>query len=192
MNPVRTLHTAPVGNVKTLARPEIDEQLSLESPAQQIFTDFTHHHPIVIEGDLSVEQAGALMQRSHVKLTLVVDAHDQFLGVLSFSDLNGERYQHLFGQGTAKEDITVTDVMIPSAELHAVLYEDINNSSIGCVVDTLKQEHRQHFLVMDKQPKIRGVFSASDIARRLHVPIDISQAPTFADICHVIFEHTKH
>ena len=74
MKPVRTLHTAPVGNVTTLARPEIDEHLSLESPAQQIFTDFTHHHPIVIDGDLSVEQASALMQRSHVKLTLVVDA----------------------------------------------------------------------------------------------------------------------
>lgn len=192
MKPARTLHTAPVGNVKTLARPEIDERVSLESPAHQIFTDFTHHHPVVIDSDLSVEQAGALMQLSHVKLTLVVDAFDQFLGVLSFRDLEGERYQHLFGQGAAKEDITVKDVMIPSAELHAVLYEDIENASIGCIVDTLKLEHRQHFLVMDKQPKIRGLFSASDIARRLHVPIDISQAPTFADICHVMFSHTKH
>lgn len=192
MNPTRTLHTVPVGKVTTLARPEIDEQVSLQSPAQQIFTDFTHHHPIVIDGELSVEQAGALMQRSHVKLTLVVDAFDQLLGVLSFGDLNGERYQHLFGQGKAKEDITVKDVMIASAELHAVLYEDIDSSSIGCIVDTLKLEHRQHFLVIDKQPKIRGLFSASDIARRLHVPIDISKAPTFADICHVIFSHTKH
>ncbi len=189
MSLVRTLRTAPLGAVTTLARPETDEKVTLDSPAGTIFTDFVHHHPVVLVGDLPVEQAEAHMQRSHVKLVLVVDDADDFLGVLSFSDLSGERFQHLLGQGYTRHVISVKDVMVAREELSAVLFEDIADATIGCIVDTLKREHRQHCLVMDEQPKIRGIFSASDIARRLHVPVDISQAPTFADICHEVYQH---
>lgn len=190
MNTARTLRTAPVGDIDTLAKPEIDEVVSLESPAYEIFTDFTHHHPIVIDSDLSVPQAEAFMQRAHVKLALVVDQRDRFLGMLSYGDLIGDRYQQLLGQGTAQEAISVKAVMVHRDELRAVAYEELAGATIGMVVDTLQKEHRQHFLVVDDQPKIRGIFSASDIARRLHVAIDIAKAPTFADICHVMFGHT--
>ncbi len=113
------------------------------------------------------------------------------LGATKTLALRGERYQQLIEQGMAHQDITVKDVMVTRDELHAVLFEDIGDATVGCIVDTLKREHRQHFLVMDEQPKIRGIFSASDLARRLHIPIDISQAPTFADICHEVYSHAR-
>ncbi len=191
MNQLRSLHTMPVGTVEMLAMPETDEVVSLDSPASEIFTDFAHSRPIVIEDYLTVTEARAFMRRAHVKLTLVVDNNNRFLGVLSYADLTGERFQQLIGRGIAQQDINVKDVMIHREELRAVAFEDLADASIGNVVQTLKQEHRQHFLVTDGQPKIRGIFSASDIARRLHIPVDVSQAPTFADICHVMSEHTK-
>ena len=190
MTQIRTLHTKPLGDAAVLATPEVDEAMTLQSRAYEIFTDFTHYHPVTIDSDLSVTEAEALMQRAHVKLTLVINQAGSFSGVLSYGDLGGSRYQQLIGQGTAKEDIFVRDVMVHPVDLKAIAFEDLASASVEDVVATLQKEHRQHFLVLDQQAKIRGIFSASDIARRLHIPIDITQAPTFADICHAVYGHS--
>lgn len=132
------------------------------------------------------------MIRAHVKLKLVLDAQDQLLGVVSFRDLRGERYQHLIGQGTARSAIKVRDVMTPRAELRALAYAELTDARVGDVVETLRSEHCQHFVVIDEELEaVRGLLSASDLARRLHVPIEITHAPTFAEICHAVNEHLR-
>ena len=90
-----------------------------------------------------------------------------------------------------KPDISVADVMTPIGELRAIAYQDLELACIGDVVETLQSEHRQHFLVTEGNADvIRGIFSASDIARRLHIAVDITKAPSFSEICHAIVSHT--
>lgn len=187
---VRKLPTNPIGNIDRLALPEVDEAATLESSAMEIFTDFSHHRPNVIESSLSRSRAIEFMQRAHIKVALVVDPSNRFLGVLSASDLRGERMQQLRGKGVSDDSIFIRDLMSHREELRAIDFDDVASASIGDIVETLRQEHREHILVIDAGPKIRGLFSAQDIARRLHIPLDITKAPTFADICHVVFSHT--
>jgi hypothetical protein len=50
-------------------------------------------------------------------------------------------------------------------------------------VKALKQKGAQHCLVVDsEQNQIRGLISASGIASRLHIPLQIELPTTFVDI----------
>lgn len=186
----RQLTTCAVDPLDNLLTPDEAATVTLRSPALEVFTDFQHYRPLVIDRGVSVADAEEIMKRTHVRLKLVVDEFDKFIGTLSYHDLIGPRFQHLIGEAKRKQDITVADVMTPSSELRAIAYADLELATIGDIVETLRREHRQHFLVTDVHAHgIRGIFSASDIARRLHVAVDISQAPSFAEICHAIISH---
>jgi hypothetical protein len=48
------------------------------------------------------------------------------------------------------------------------------------VIHHLKDSGQQHCLVVDKQAnKIRGIFSASDISRKLKLPINVQDKSNF-------------
>ena len=69
----------------------------------------------------------------------------------------------------------------------AMRIEDVRAAKVGHIVASLKEAGRHHELVAEKLPdgktSIRGIFSASQIARQLGVPLQISElARTFAEI----------
>jgi CBS domain containing-hemolysin-like protein len=67
--------------------------------------------------------------------------------------------------------------------LRSIDITDLQGASVGDVIHTLQENGEQHCLVIDrKSHHIRGMISASDIARRLHLPVIIEQTPTFASI----------
>jgi hypothetical protein len=77
--------------------------------------------------------------------------------------------------------------MTPRAALEALDIRDVEAATVGHIVSTLKAAGRQHTLVVDQdskgRPRVRGVFSATQIARQLGIAITIEEvARTFADI----------
>jgi len=56
----------------------------------------------------------------------------------------------------------------------------VKKASISDVIDILQDNGEQHCLMIDREKHhIRGVFSASDISRKLHLPIDIQEKSSF-------------
>lgn len=175
------LNTCDINNVNHVITPDENYEITLESPALDIFTDFKKTSPLVIEQCLDVVTAEDLMKKTHVRLKLVLD-HGEFVGTLAYEDLISEkvmsRANHIH-----RADIMVSEVMTPKSCLKAIKFADVKRARIGDIVETLKNEGKQHFLVIDGDDyHIRGIFSASDIARRLHVPINIDRLSTFIDI----------
>jgi hypothetical protein len=81
-------------------------------------------------------------------------------------------------KNTKREDIPMAEFMILKKDLKALDYDEISKATIADVILVLKELGRQHCLVVDEDTlRVRGVFSASDISRKLHFPIDI-QDPT--------------
>jgi hypothetical protein len=76
--------------------------------------------------------------------------------------------------------------MTPAPRLEALDFRDVRAAKVGHVVATLRQSGRQHALVTDPDGRIRGIFSATQIARQLGVdaqsvnPTEIAQ--TFSEI----------
>ncbi len=181
------LRTRSVDSVDELAMPDGSVDVTVDSPALTVFTDFRKHQPVVIDSETSIPDAEVYMAKAHVRLNLVVDKSMHFLGTLGFRDLYGEESQKRMAHGTSRTDISVRDVMVPREKLQAIEYDNLTRASVADVIETLKQEHSQHFLIVDSEAhEIRGIVSAGDLARRLHIPIDISKAPSFEEICHAL------
>ena len=81
----------------------------------------------------------------------------------------------------------MTDFMQPRSRLKAFNYQELEEAVIGDVVEALKYSGQQHYLVLDREThKIRGIFSSSDIARKLHLAIDIQNRSSFLHIFEAI------
>ena len=145
--------------VDQLVHPENFQKISSGSSAKVIFTDFAEHEPLVIEASSSAIEAENMMRRSHVRLKLVIDEHGLFLGVIALEDLS------------KRQDLKVFD------------YADLDLMTVADVLTVLKLSGHQHCLVVEREKhQIRGVISASDIARKLKMDISIQQPPKFAEL----------
>src|SRR5690606_9110179 len=172
-----------VNNITHLVQPDEFHELLPGSTALEIFTDFKKHRPITMEGSTPAEEVEMLMRKAHVKMTLVVDADNEFIGTISLEDLDEQRLIALVANGFDRRDILVHELMVPRAHIMALTLRDLERSSINDVIRALQRSGQQHCLVVDYDGHcIRGVISARDVARRLHIPINIERIPTFVDI----------
>lgn len=180
---MKKIHLMSLDNVEHLVQPEDFNEITSDSPALTIFTDFKKHLPLVIEADTPAIQADYMMKKAHVRLKLVVDENNELIGTISLQELNGQHIQILQNQGMDREEINVRDLMIPRSQQKVVNYQQLVDATIGDVLDALQTNGTLHCLVVDRdQHQIRGIISASDIARRLHIPVEISAPATFVDI----------
>jgi hypothetical protein len=90
-------------------------------------------------------------------------------------------------RGIRREELVVRDVMTPQERLEVLDIADVRAARVGHVVSTLRHSGRQHALVVEhdsaRRALVRGVFSATQIARQLGVAIPTSEiALTFSEI----------
>lgn len=171
--------------VNTFYEPVDIETASQDRPAMEVVTDFHHTRPLVLEAGVSVDEADRLLKKAHVHMKLVVDKDENFLGIVSLSTLESQEALRIaHDRGVTRSELTVEDVMMRRSELHALSYSELQTSSIGDVLNTLRDLGQNHILVLDEdQNRICGVVSASDIARRLHVPVEIMyRATSFVEV----------
>ncbi|WP_336244812.1 CBS domain-containing protein [Shewanella sp. SG41-4] len=184
---MKKLALYPVEKIDELTSPEAHEDISVLSSALNVFTDFKKVTPLVIESSTSAVKVEHLMQKSHVRLKLVIDDKDQFIGLISFESLHNQEILKRVAAGHQREQLSVADFMIPKENLKAIDFEDLSYARIGDVIETLQSAGQQHCLVVDRSNHaIRGVLSANDIARRLKLAVDVSTPNSFASIFEVI------
>lgn len=181
---MKKMNLLPLNSIEHLVHPEEFGEITLNSPAVSVFTDFKKHMPLVIESDISALQAKYLMQKTHVRLKLAVDRESELLGTISLDQLSDQNLLIHQTKGLDREDLLVRHLMTPREDIKALEYKELLASTIGDVVETLKKDGVQHFLVIEpNKHQIRGIISTSDIARRLHIPLDIeTKTASFADV----------
>jgi CBS domain-containing protein len=167
--------------VHELIWPIESEQATLASSALDIFTDFSKTRPLVIDADIPAQELVDLMRKAHVKLKIVLGRAGEFVGIISLADLEGPKKVKKIAEGATLADLVAGDLMKPKCELKAFQYDELEKSSIGDVVEMLKQIGEQHCLVVDDN-RVRGVISASDIARKLNIDIDLSYNTSFVKL----------
>lgn len=162
--------------------------VTLDSPALEVMTDLRRIPAATIGPDVLIEEANQQMIVRSVRLLLVLDGQRHVLGLVTATDILGEKAVRV-GQerGLKRSELTVRDLMVPTAQLDVVDLLDVLRAEVGHVVSTLKGSGRQHALVLentvDGQQLIRGIFSASQIARQMGIPLQTTEiARTFAEI----------
>jgi CBS domain-containing protein len=160
-------------------------RVSIESPALEVMTDLARVSPATIRPQAPLAGANQFMITRGVRLLLVVDDHEEVLGVISAADLLGERPMLVAtGRGMRRDELTVADVMIPAESVEVIALSDVQGARVGHVLETLRRAGRQHALVVDRENMVRGIFSLSQIARQLGVAVATGGevARTFSEI----------
>jgi CBS domain-containing protein len=174
-------------------------RVSLESPALHVMTDLARVSPATIRPQAPLAGANQFMITRGVRLLLVVDDPENVLGVLTATDVLGERPMRVATErGVRRDELTVADVMTPAERMEALELTDVQAARVGHVLETLRRSGRQHALVVDydalaparplappgRRAMVRGIFSLSQLARQLGValPPGTEVARTFSDI----------
>lgn len=164
------------------------QRVSLDSPAIEVMTDLKRVQVITIGPDVSIVAANRAMMRNNVRSLLVSDENRCILGIITTTDILGERPMQLVRERSTRHDeLQVRDIMTPRERLEVISLAAVLAADVGRVVATLKRSGRQHALVVDDDASgrqmIRGIFSTSQIARQLGIPIHTTEiASTFAEI----------
>ena len=174
-------------------------RVTAESPAMQVMTDFTRTAPATIRPQAPLAGANQFMITRGVRLLLVVDEREDVLGVITATDILGERPMRVaVERGMRRDELTVADIMIPAAQVEVIALPDLAAARVGHVLETLRRAGRQHALVVDfddipsgrpltppgRRAMVRGIFSLSQIARQLGVSVTTGGevARTFSEI----------
>ena len=158
------------------------------SPAVDVMTDLRQVAAATVDPDTGLAEAQRIMVLRAVRSLLVVDRSRNMIGLITASDLLGERPLQLCNQrGVRMQDLSVRDAMTPISAVQAVTLTDVMKSEVGDVVATLRHCGRQHMLVVEQDREsrtlVRGIFSSSQIARQLGIPVQATEvARTFAEI----------
>lgn len=166
----------------------VPERVTLEDPALQVMTDFRAITAIIVLSGDALDEAHRRMIQRGVRLLLVVDQDRRVVGVITATDILGEKPMLAIAQrGVRRDELLVRDVMTAQALLDVLDLAAVRTAKVGHIVATLQHAGRQHALVAERdaagRQMVRGVFSATQIARQLGVAIPTSEvARTFSEI----------
>lgn len=166
----------------------VPDKVSLDDPATSVMTDLTRITAVIIlPGDPADEAHRRMIQRG-VRLLLVVDQDRKVVGLITATDILGEKPVLVGSQrGLRREEVMVRDIMTPQERLEVLDMADVRAAKVGHIVATLRKSGRQHAMVVDRdrnsRQTVRGLFSATQIARQLGATIQTSEiAQTFSEI----------
>jgi CBS domain-containing protein len=173
--------------------------VTLESPAVDVMTDLSRTSPATIRPQAPVEGARQFMIARGVRLLLVTDDRETVLGVLTATDVLGEKAVRIASdRGMKRSELAVGDIMTPATQVEVISLEDVAGARVGHVFETLRRAGRQHALVVDfdvippkglidapvRRSMVRGILSLSQLGRQLGIVLQTSGevARTFAEI----------
>ncbi|WP_198266375.1 CBS domain-containing protein [sulfur-oxidizing endosymbiont of Gigantopelta aegis] len=185
----QALEIKPLQVAATLCEPNYYpyDSITLEDPAGKAMTDLTKVSAITISPACSLDEVIDRMQKMKVKLLFVTDAKDRIIGLITYSDLQGERpIQFQQTNGVSRSEICVLDIMTSIDSIDAMEWNAVERARVGDIVSTMKKLNRQHALVLEHPDednyRIRGIFSTSLLSKLLGIEIESNEmAQTFAE-----------
>ena len=186
---MKNLALVDLEKIDKIVTPEQWHDITLDSPAESIFTDFHELNPLTVEARTLAVDALKLMREAHVHMKIVISKDGDFLGIISTHELQEQNIIHEISKGIARSELRVSDLMLTRSALHAFDFAALQEARVADVVNALQNHRVRHCLVLDKKHHhIRGVISSSDIARKLKLPVEIDMGTSFSKIFSAIHQ----
>lgn len=143
-----------------------------EAPAVEVMTDFKKIRALTTMPTATMDFVKGRMQSNNIHLLLVIDIHDAVVGLITSTDIEGEKPIRIVQErGIRRDEVHVEDIMTPTNCLEVIDMGDVQRASVGQIVATLQASGRQHALVAESDGQggqiIRGLFSCSQLSRQI-------------------------
>lgn len=178
------------------------KQLTPDSPAMSVLTDFSQVMPQSIAGDTPIDEAHLKMRHGGIRLLFVMDKQSHCVGVLTAKEVIGTRRINLAMQqrNLERSEVTAAMIMTPWEKLSAMPLEQLAALTVEDLVLSMESFTEQHLLITEHKPgqelSVRGIISATDIQAAMGSRLGskppstvVPMASSFADICQVITGH---
>ena len=173
---------------------DLPELVHEDSPAVDVMTDFNQVPPITIKSNVSIVAALNKMRSSGVHFLLVTNEDKTIIGVVTSTDLMGEKPIKLIeDSGMTHHSISVSMIMAAQEDVTVLNMISMHNAEVGHIIQTLKELERKHTLIVEVdestgQQKVRGLFSYSQITHQLgrDPNEEVPAAHSLAEIQHEI------
>lgn len=176
--PVAThVNNAPVA--VSQCRTHEETPLTDDAPAVAAMVDFHWVCPVTVAPEQKIDVALQNMVGARVR-TLLVMTEGRMIGLVTAYDIQGQKpLQFLRGSDCPHpkcrhEDIEVADIMTPMESLPTLRLEDVRKARMSDLLEVFRETRQTHLLVTDRQDDehtmIRGLFSRTEIERRLGIP----------------------
>ena len=176
--------------VDTLVWPDIYRQVTEDSPALSVLTDFKLNEPLVIDANAKAVAAVKMMLNADVWLKLVVDHNGAFLGIVSRDDLSEQKIMEKVAEGYDRPSLMVSDLMRKRQLIKVFEYSELAYASVRDVIKTMTKFGQLDCLVVDRSKHhIRGIISTTEITRKLNIPIYIQELPNFGEMVKALSHH---
>ena len=155
------------------AIPKAIGTVTLASPGLEVMTDLAQVKAATIDPAITLDKAEQAMIHQGVRSLFVVSSFPCVDGLVTASDLVGEKPVRLMNQRHARrQDLCVSDVMTELSLLDSLDYEELKAANVGQVIATFKKVGHTHLLVVQVATpqgpaRIRGVISLTQIERQL-------------------------
>jgi hypothetical protein len=186
---IKSLHVAA-----TLCQPtsSSQEKVKLEDPAIKVMTDLAVTTAVTILPSSTLNEATDRMLRMKVKLLFVTDSKGRIIGLITYSDIQGERpIQFQQSNGVPRSEVCVLDIMTGIENIEVLDWSAVKKARVGDIARTMRKLNRQHALVLEHPSEeiyqIRGIFSISLLSTLLGFQMDTTEvAKTFAEFERVL------
>jgi CBS-domain-containing membrane protein len=170
------------------ARPEqaYPDGLGIDSPAAQAMTDLRTVTALTVERTNTLAATRERMRKLGVRMLLVTGATGAVMGVVTVTDLDSGRPEKIAAKtGEKPEELYVQDIMTLRGRIEVLRLEDVNQASVGQVLNSLRHAGRRHALVLDPDNggdtgEICGIFSLTRLCGQ--IGLDIQPGAAMKDI----------
>lgn len=170
----QTLETQFISPENTqLKSQRLPELVHLNDPAFMVMIDFSQVPAFKIKHDATLEDAQHEMEFHGTHFMLVHNNDCQLIGVLTATDLLGEKPIKVSSDiRIAHDDIPVEKLMTPLQDVPTLSVDVMDFARVGHIIKTLHTADSPFALVTqtqsDGKESIRGYFSTSQISKQLH------------------------
>ena len=162
--------------------------VNMDATALDVMTDLLRVKVFTVAPQTPIDDALQKMIHAEVRLLIVTDYTDSVLGVITATDVMGERPIAVSSaERIPHSAIRVEKIMTARDEIDALRMKDVERASVGDIVATLRGAGRQHAIVLDEDERgkaiLRGIFSTTQIAKLLGVALEVDgKAQSFAEL----------
>jgi predicted transcriptional regulator len=191
MHPDAALSAFRVDRGTTIAQrqPPQATPVTADSPALHVVTDLTEVKAATVSPSSTLAQCEQTMIVHGVRMLFVTTQLPTIEGLVTTTDLHGERQMRLVAErGAHFDELVVADVMTPIDALDAIDFDALRTATVGNLIATIQRVGRNHLLVVQAATpttplRVRGIVSRAQIERQLGKTVPITEiARTFAEI----------
>lgn len=143
------------------------------NPALSVMIDFRTRSSVTVQETSSLDDALEHMKHAGVRCAFVIDDNRKaVVGMLTAYDILGEKpQQHMHFTRLSHDEVQVKDIMQKIGDWQVVDIRDIEQSTVGDVLDVFNETGVTHLPVMEttesNEPRLRGLLSFAKVKRLL-------------------------